>query len=157
MGSSGPSNSGTPTAPGKTGVFGIATQDFAARGVHGKTTVGQGVRGEATTGFGVRGVTTGGTALSGHDLTGYALRTDGRIKFDKSAGSATVAAGSNSVLVTPGIVLTTSSTVLATLQGSAGGTTTVHRVAINTTTNQFRIYLTANANTSVKVGWLVCS
>jgi hypothetical protein len=43
--------------------------------------------------------------------------------------------------------------VVATLQGSAGGTTNVHRVVVDATANTFRIYLTANATVSVKVGW----
>ena len=59
--------------------------------------------------------------------------------------------------VTPGVDLTASSVVLATLQGTAGGTTNVHRVAINATTNTFTIYLTANATASVKVGWILLS
>jgi len=47
--------------------------------------------------------------------------------------------------------------VIATLNGSAGGSTAVKRVAINATTNVFTIYLTANATASVKVAWLVVS
>jgi hypothetical protein len=47
--------------------------------------------------------------------------------------------------------------VVATLQGSAGGTTTVHRVAINATADTFTIYLTANASVNVKVAWLLLS
>lgn len=160
------SGTGTePTAPTRTGVYGYAAQGGDSRGVFGRTTGGQGVRGQATSGYGVRGVAekgsgvggyaTSGIGVHGEATTGYALRTTGRVAFDKSAGTATIASGTNSVLVTPGIDLTSTSTVLATLQGSAGGTTTVHRVSINTTTNQFRIHLTANATASVKVGWFV--
>jgi hypothetical protein len=57
--------------------------------------------------------------------------------------------------VTPGIDLTSTSTVIATLNGDAGGSTAIKRVAINATTNAFTIYLTANATASVKVAWLV--
>jgi hypothetical protein len=44
---------------------------------------------------------------------------------------------------------------VATLQGSAGGTTTVHRVVVNAATNSFTIYLTANSTADVKVAWHV--
>ncbi len=57
--------------------------------------------------------------------------------------------------MTPGIDLTATSAVVATLQGSAGGTTTVHRIAVNATADTFTIYLTANATAAVKVAWHV--
>ena len=60
-----------------------------------------------------------------------------------------------SVAVTPGIDLLTTSAVVATLMGSAGGLTTVHRVVVNATTDAFTIYLTANATVAVKVAWHV--
>jgi hypothetical protein len=84
---------------------------------------------------------------------GVALRTVGKVKFDNCVGIATIAAGTNSVIVTPGIDLTATTVVVATLQGSAGGTTTVHRVVLNTTADTFTIYLTGNATGNVKVGW----
>jgi hypothetical protein len=126
-----------PAAPAKTGVYGYAAQDANARGVTGQSTSGVGLYGLAT--------------------TGYALRTNGRVKLDKSAGSTTITAGTKSKTVTPGVDVTTSSVILATLQGSAGGTTNVHRVAINATANTFTIYLTANATVNVKVGWILLS
>jgi hypothetical protein len=58
-----------PAGPAKTGVYGEATQDTAARGVSGFSTAGQGVRGEATTGQGVQGIATTGEAVRG-DTTG---------------------------------------------------------------------------------------
>jgi hypothetical protein len=57
--------------------------------------------------------------------------------------------------VTPGIDLTSTSAVIATLNGNAGGSTTVKRVLINATANTFTIYLTANSTANVKVAWLV--
>lgn len=160
--------SSIPASPAKTGVYGYAAQDANARGVHGQTTAGyglngvattgQGVHGEATTGYGVRGYATTGTALyaatSGAKV-GTALRTVGKVRFDKSVGSATILAGTSSIVVTPGIDLTSTSIVTATLMGSAGGTTTVHRVSVNATADTFTIYLTANSTVNVKVGWHV--
>ena len=55
----------------------------------------------------------------------------------------------------PGIDVTTTSAVVATLQGSAGGKTTVHRVSVSTTGDTFTIYLTANATSSVKAAWII--
>ncbi len=153
-----------PTAPVKTGVYGRATQDAssmgvagqstAGRGVHGTSESGRGVNGIATTGLGVRGYATDGVGLSGEAVTGYALRTKGRVRLDKSAGVATVAHGTATKLVTPGIDLTSTSVVIATLNGDAGGAT-VERVAIDTAADTFTIVLTANATVSVKVAWLV--
>ncbi len=153
------SGAGTPpAAPAKTGVFGYAVQDASARGVHGYSTTGRGVFGEATAGSGVRGYATTGTAVyaaSADPRSGYALQAIGRVKLDNCSGLATIAAGTKSVVVTPGIDLTTSSAVVATLQASAGGTTTVHRCVVNGPANTFTIYLTANSTTNVKVAWHV--
>jgi hypothetical protein len=62
-----------PAGPGKTGVYGEATQDSASRGVSGYSLAGQGVRGEATTGQGVQGVATSGTAVKADSTSGLAL------------------------------------------------------------------------------------
>jgi hypothetical protein len=139
----------------KTGVYGIATQDANSRGVWGTAYAGRGVFGEATSGLGVRGFAQSGVGLSGEATTGYALRTKGRVRLDQSAGITTVAAGTATKLVTPGIDLTSTSAVVATLNGDAGGSVAVKRVSINTTANTFTIVLTGNAASSVKVAWLV--
>jgi hypothetical protein len=139
----------------KTGVYGIATQDANSRGVWGTAYAGRGVFGEATSGLGVRGFAQSGVGLSGEATSGYALRTTGRVRLDKSAGTATVAAGTATKQVTPGIDLTSTSAVVATLNGDAGGSVAVKRVSINTTANTFTIVLTGNAASSVKVAWIV--
>jgi hypothetical protein len=150
--------SGTPVpdAPAKTGVYGEATQDTAARGVWGKSTTGRGVYGEASSGHGVRGYARTGAAVYGSTIglkSGLALHTVGRVRLDNSVGLATILSGHNSVTVTPGIDLTATSAVVATLQGSAGATTTVHRVVVDAAGDTFTIYLTANATTNVTVAW----
>ena len=145
-----------PNPTSKTGVYGEANQDATAMGVHGKSTAGRGVFGQATSGYGVRGLAGSGTALYGATSApaiGTALRTVGKVRFDNSVGIATIRAGAKSKMVSPGLDLTTSSAVVATLQGSAGGTTTVHRVVVDAAANTFRIYLTAKANSKVKVAW----
>jgi hypothetical protein len=151
----GQSGAGPSSAPARTGIFGYCVTDANARGVSGQSTSGRGVYGQATSGLGVRGFATSGVGLSGEAATGYALRTMGRVRLDKSAGQATIASGASSVAVTPGIDLTSTSAVVATLNGDAGGSVAVKRVSINTTANTFTIVLTGNATASVKVAWLV--
>jgi len=146
------------SAPAKTGVYGSAAQDATSRGVFGHTEAGQGVYGEATTGQGLSGHASTGTAVYAATTgpkTGLALRAVGRVKFDNAAGIATIVAGTRSVVVTPGLNLTATSAVVATLQGLAGGTTTVHRAVVNATADTFTIYLTANATVDAKVAWHV--
>ena len=91
----------------------------------------------------------------GAERTGQAIRAIGRVVLDNCSGVATIAAGSNNVTVTPGIDLVATSAVVATLQGDAGGSTTVKRVTVNTTNNTFQIVLTANSTAQVKVAWHV--
>ena len=150
------SPSTVPAGVAKTGVYGVALQDANSRGVYGRATSGRGVFGEATSGNGVRAYSATGAALYARTSTlkkGVALQTVGKVKFENSVGVATVLAGTNSVVVTPGIDLTATSVVVATLQGSAGGSTTVRMVTIDATADTFRITLTANAASNVKVGW----
>ena len=59
-------------------------------------------------------------------MSGYALRAVGRVRLDNAGGIAIILAGKRAVVVVPGIDLAATSAVVATLQGSAGGTTTVH-------------------------------
>ena len=146
---------GPVSTPAKTGVYGFATTDSGARGVTGQSTNGRGVNGIATIGRGVHGQATTGEGGHFEATTGTALRALGRVRLDNAAGIATIASGTNNVVVTPGTNLQTTSAVVATLQGPAGGTTTVHRVAVNATNDTFTIYLTANSNASVKVAWHV--
>jgi hypothetical protein len=145
-----------PVAPSRTGVYGYAAQD-ASVGVHGAG-AGMGVLGETKSGQGIYGQATSGTAgyfRTADPLYGYALQSEGRVRFHNCVGIATIASGASSILVSPGINLTSTIAVVATLQGSAGGTTTVHRCVVSTTANTFKIYLTANATQNTKVAWHV--
>ncbi|HEX5015842.1 MAG TPA: hypothetical protein VFV72_16980 [Candidatus Limnocylindrales bacterium] len=137
------------------GVNGIASN---GRGVHGQASSGRGVHGQATSGRGVYGFATTGTAgyfERDAGATGTALRAVGPVKLDNCAGVATVASGTNTVAVTPGIDLTASSAVVATLMGDAGGSTVVKRVSVNASTNVLTIILSANSTKNVKVAWHV--
>lgn len=158
----------TPTTPAKTGVYGYAAQDVAAVAVRGDSTSGRGVQGAASSGIGVRAAaTTGhgvyatastGTAVyaaSGGLKTGTALRTVGRVRFDSCVGIALIAAGTASVVVTPGIDLQKTSAVVATLQANPAGTLAVKGVVVNPANDTFTIYLTSTATTGLPVAWHV--
>jgi hypothetical protein len=153
-----------PAAPAKTGVCGYAVQDGGAMGVYGKSTAGRGVQGVATTGFGVRAAATTGTGTYSTATTGtavyaavtasgYALRTSGRVKVEKASGVATIAAGNTSVLVTPGLDVTTTSFVLLTPRADIG----TRRLWYTTdaTANTITIRVSSAVTTSLAVGWLL--
>jgi hypothetical protein len=105
-----------PAGPGKTGVYGEATQDTASRGVSGFTLAGQGVRGEATTGQGVQGIATTGQAVRGDTTAGtgvHGVATSGKgvrgiaNGGDGVAGEATSGVGVRAVATT-GVALAVS-------------------------------------------------
>ena len=131
------------TPPVKTGVYGEATQDTASIGVKGRTTTGKGVVGSATSGVG----------LSGAATSGYAVRTSGRIRFDKASGVATIAGGATTVTVTPTIKVTSTSFVLLTPMANLGASSMW--VTVDATNSRFTIHLSAALGTDKKVGWLV--
>lgn len=154
LGYSGTASDPAPVA--KTGVYGYADQDTGSRGVHGRSTAGRGVFGQASSGQGVRGYATSGSAGyfgTADPMAGYALRATGRVKLDRCAGVATIASGTNRKTVTPGVDLVSTTAIVATLMGDAGGSTTVKRVSLDATADTFTIHLTANATEDVKVAW----
>lgn len=135
------------SAPAKTGVYGYAAQDSTANGVYGRTTGGRGLYGQATSGSGVYGTAT----------TGYALRTIGRLKLEKTSGSVVIASGATvSANITPGVALTSSSLVIATIQTNGGANVAVKRVTVTTgPAGFFTITLTTAPSANVKVAWLL--
>lgn len=143
---------GVVSSPDGTGVIGSSGPTFPLPAPRARTGV-YGIAAQGTSGVGVRGHSEEGTGLFGSSTTGTGLRASGRVRFDHATGTATIAAGTNSVVVTPGITLVSGSAVTATLMGNPGGSTTVQRVAVNTTDDTITIFLTANATADVKVGW----
>lgn len=137
---------GTPlTGRPKTGVYGEALQDSASRGVHGAASSGQGVRGEASNGVGVSG--------NAADPAGYAFRGSGRVRFDKVSGVATIAAGSTSVTITPGVDITGDSFVLLTPKANIGSRSLYFTT--DATNNRFTIRLSSSRPSSTAVAWLL--
>lgn len=157
-GVTGSSNSGAGVSGVSTGLgsgaIGVGGQSPVV-GVRGVSAPGVAVRGDSDSGFGLYGRAMSGTGVYATSSTGHALRTNGRLRFDKASGSARIAAGARSVVIKPGLELAATSKVLATLQGSAGGTTTVHRATVDATAGTITVYLTANATRAVRVAWLV--
>lgn len=153
-----------PSAAPNTGVFGRADRNSGSRGVFGSTNSGRGVFGTATTGQGVRGYTTGTTGTAGYFSTpvdggsslhkGIALVADGRVKFPNCVGVKAFTAGATSVVVTPGIDLTSTSAAIATITGPSVGVSVV-RTSVNATANTFTIFLSGPATGAGKVAWHV--
>jgi hypothetical protein len=107
-------------AKAQTGVYGEALQSVDARGVWGRSGSGRGVYGQASSGQGVRGYASSGTAgyfSTSAPSSGTALRAIGRVRLDNCAGVAMIPAGANYKVITPGINLSSSSAVTATLMG----------------------------------------
>jgi len=104
----------------------------------------------------VDGLTYDGTALSARTAVpqGTALDVQGTAKFSRS-GIALIRAGQKEVTVR-GVLLTSTSIVLATLQQYRSGSGIQLRAAIpNPATSSVRIRLTANAPEDSKVGWFI--
>lgn len=138
-----PDPSHHPNPKSKTGVYGHAILDAASRGVWGRSNAGRGVYGEAR----------GGVGVYGSASTGYAFRGSGRLRFDKVTGVATIAAGSKTVTVTPGVEVTGSSFVLLTPKANIGS-----RALWFTTddaNNRFTIRMSAARTSATAIAWLL--
>jgi hypothetical protein len=120
------------------------------------TGAGTGVFGGAGTGVGVHGFASslGGVGVRAEidiPTDGTALDVVGPVAFS-TAGLSTIASGQTKVTVNPGVPLTVSTKVLATLQ-SAGGT--LKFVSRSLGAGTITIHLTAAASAQVTVAWFV--
>lgn len=134
-----------PANPDKTGVYGYAAQDTAAKGVVGQTTVGTGVQGTATSGTGVRAASDTGTALA----------VSGRATFSRS-GRASIAANRSYVdVVIPGGLAPTAF-VVATLETYRSGVWVAAARKNYPVAGTVRIQLNKVASTTAAttVGWI---
>jgi len=82
-----------------------------------------------------------------------AIQADGAVEFS-SAGLATIASGKSSVVISPGVDITSATKVLVTAQSGGG---TVQRVARNVTADSFQIVLKAAATQQMTVAYFVIS
>ena len=143
---------------GSGGLFGTGVRGDSDQliGVHGVALRGSGVQGDTDIGTGVVGSAANGTGVRAESATGRAFIALGQVEFS-TAGLAVVRPGRSSVTIRPGINITSSTKVLATLQTSAGGRTSVHRVSRDTVNDRVTIYLTARATRSARVAYFVIS
>lgn len=138
-------NTGGPPPVAKSGVYGRCDTDSSSHGMYGRSAAGYGVRGLSTTGIGVFGEASG--------PTGTALKVSGKAVFSRS-GKAKVLAGHASVVVS-GITLTSSSLVLATIQGSGASGVYVRNVAVSVGSSLFTIRLSKAVAVDTNVAWFV--
>jgi hypothetical protein len=134
---------------------GVVGDSGSARGVLGLSAGDDGVHGTTSAdGFsGVRGVDTsagGGYGVYGSSTAGTALKVVGITEFSRS-GSALVSGAS---VVVTGVALSSSSLILATLQGYEKGVA-VAGVVPNVATSSFTIHLTKAAKVSLAIAWFV--
>jgi hypothetical protein len=108
---------------------------------------------------GVRGSANGashtGGSFENFNALGMALHAKGGLKIESACGVATIAAGTDSITVTPTVKVTANSVVLANLQSSPGNAALLRLVAPGN--NQFTVFLNAQATNNTTVGWLVIS
>jgi hypothetical protein len=148
----------TPAGVPKTGVYGRATQDANARGVHGYSTAGRGVYGQATSGrgvYGYAGAASGvGVYAAAATTASAALQVAGIAKFSRS-GKLTIPPNATSATKT-GVPLTSTSLVLAVLQSNRAGVF-VQAAVPNVGAGSFTVYLNkvANATANTTVAWFV--
>ena len=151
-----------------TGSYGVWGRSNANHGVYGSTAAngfsgvaGQddtsnatssGVYGESQNGTGVYGTATNGTGVYATSSTGKALSVQGVAFFSRS-GLAQVKANKSAVTVT-GVILTTSSMILATPQGHQPGVG-VAGVISDPGASSFKICLTEAATDALDVAWFV--
>jgi hypothetical protein len=143
LGVSYPGGGTFPSVKAKTGVYGFAVHDGSSRGVWGRSNAGRGVFGEATSGVGLYGSAT----------TGHALRSNGRVRFDKVSGVATLAAGVKTVTINPGVTVTSSSFVLLTPKSNLG--TSALWFTTSPTNGTISIKMSPARTAAVKIAWLL--
>lgn len=171
----------TPDAPGITGVYGVAEPAPSASGspapspsaspgadaetdpevlrtlasgIRGSSAAGRGIFGESEVGTGVMGYSRAGTAIHGFSRDGIALEAEGRVRFTTSDVTR-VLQGQDRRIVTMPFDVTPGMRVLATLQGDAGGRTTLQRVHVDPAADTVTFVLTAPAVRAVFVSWFV--
>lgn len=120
----------SPTAPAKTGVYGLATQDSSATGVRGRSTIGTGVHAEA-------------------DSAGTALKVTGKATFSRS-GVITLAAGKSST--TKSVTGLTSGSLVFAVVRTGDGSAFVRKV--RPSSGLFKIYMNKSVSRVTTVSWI---
>lgn len=127
-------------------------QEVGGIGVQSVTPDGTGVASFSFEGTGVQGQSTNGTGVLARSFNATALEVDGESEFSRS-GRVTIPAGATSVVV-PGVALSASSMVLATLQNNRVDTW-LRSAVPSTSADTITISLNKQAPLDTKVAWLV--
>jgi hypothetical protein len=168
---------------GNYGVMGITSSAISHAGVLGQGNVGPGVEGLSPTGTGVLGYTGGavptrrtntgvhgyagtnsagtgvvgdaplGVGVRASTVSGYAVRSSGRVRFDKVSGVARIDAGKTSKTIIPGVDVSSSSFVLLTPKANLGGRSLWYTTS--TSGNKFTIHLSSARGSATLVAWLL--
>jgi hypothetical protein len=146
-----------------TGIFNTATNGdtaFAAiastsgTGVYAHSVTGDGVQGTSVSGSGVHGSATDTSGVGVlADGASVGLKVNGAAVFSRS-GKLTISMGSSSSKVKP-INLTSSSLVLATIQGNVAGVYVRGVTIVTGKKGSFTVQLNKAAPSALVVGWLV--
>ena len=135
---------------GGTGVFGLSSGIYVASpsktGVYGRTTHAD------ANARGVWGESDAGSGLYGKTSTGYALQTVGRLNIGTS-GVASIAAGTTTKVVAPGVDVSTGSFVLLTPAADIGTRRLWYTKDIGADT--ITIHLSSSRTSPTKVAWLL--
>ncbi len=154
--------------PSGTAIYGYGALP-ASRGVHGYGSV-EGVKGESNgeIGYGVRGIVwrggagvygqsdhKGATGVLGSSMSpkGFAIRGDGRIKFDKVSGQAKITAGQTAVTITPGVNIHSGSFMLLTPKADIGSRGLWFTT--NPTTDTVTIHISSPRTVATTIAWLL--
>jgi hypothetical protein len=137
------------------GTIGGSFEYFGKTGIHGDSDSGYGVTGRSLHGTAVQGRTDDGVAVhasAGLDAA-IALKVDGQARFSRS-GKATVLAGHTTVVVSP-VHVTSSSFVVATIQGAGASGIYVRNVSVSVANSRFTIRLSKAPSVNTIVGWFL--
>ena len=142
---------------GVVGFVGPGYEYFPKEGVHGESNDAgaYGAVGRSLHGTAVQGRSDDGIAVHANAglAAGTALKVDGRAVFSRS-GRANVLAGQSTKVVN-GVPLTSSSLVLATIQGSGAAGVYVKSVSISVANSWFTIRLSKAVAANTPVAWFV--
>jgi hypothetical protein len=135
------------------------TASAVASGVYGENTGGgfgtYGRSNASSSGVGIFGESTSGRGVVANSSLGTAFEAQGRVKFSTS-GLTSVAVGTKTKIITPGIPISATTLVLCTLESNQGGLS-IQRVTKNTTAGSFTVFLpkVVAVGKTAKIAWFL--
>lgn len=142
--------SGQSDGPDGIGVKGASSGSGPGQGVVGLTESGDadaaGVLGRAYS---------SGVGVDASSVSGFALRTSGRLQLKKTSGVATIAAGATSVTVNLHVAVGTSSFVLLTPRANLGGRDLWFTTTTSSTAGTITIHISGSRTSATQISWLL--